>query len=50
MVLVGFCFAKAIYSESFIGFTLAAVSLGAGLYFLYLVIQSRKLREEEETA
>ena len=46
MVLVGFCLAKAIYSGSFMGILLALVSLGAGVYFLYILAKAR----EEMTA
>ena len=55
MVLVGFCLAKAIYHGSVIGILLALTSLGAGIYFLYILIKakeempaSRAGREAEE--
>jgi hypothetical protein len=51
MVLIGFSFAKAIYSESFMGFVLALTSLGAGIYFWYLLARAKEQPErEEETA
>jgi hypothetical protein len=37
MILVGFCLAKAIYSQSITGIVLAIISLVAGIYFLYLL-------------
>ena len=43
MVLVGWCLARAIYFGSVMGIILALTSLGAGIYFLYLVA---KMREE----
>ncbi|MEO7924934.1 MAG: hypothetical protein ABIR30_14720 [Chitinophagaceae bacterium] len=43
MVLIGFCLAKAIYTGSFWGIVLALVSLGAAIYFLYILV---KVREE----
>jgi hypothetical protein len=45
MVLVGFCLAKAIYHKSFMGIVLAVVSLGAGIYFLYLLVKAREEME-----
>jgi uncharacterized membrane protein YhfC len=48
MVLVGFCLAKAIYHKSFMGIVLALVSLGAGVYFLYLVVKAKTELETEE--
>ncbi|HRF20421.1 MAG TPA: hypothetical protein PK977_19715, partial [Chitinophagaceae bacterium] len=50
MVLVGFCLAKAIYHQSFMGIVLALVSLGAGVYFLYLVVKAKAELEAEEAA
>lgn len=47
MVLVGFCLAKAIYIGSFIGIVLALTSLGAGIYFLHLLIKAREAVEQE---
>jgi hypothetical protein len=48
LVLVGFCLAKAIYSESFIGIVLALVSLGATIYFQYLLGKAKREMEAEE--
>jgi len=42
MCLVGFCLAKAIYTGSVLGILLALVSLGAGVYFLYIVAKARE--------
>ncbi len=50
MVLVGFCLAKAIYSGSVLGVILALVSLGAGIYFLYIVAKAKEEMEAEEAA
>lgn len=47
MVLVGFALAKAIYHKSFMGITLAIVSLVAAVYFLYILA---KAKEEMEKA
>lgn len=48
MILVGFCFAKAINSGSVMGIILACVSLGAGIYFMYILAQAKKELEEAE--
>lgn len=48
MALVGFCLAKAIYSGSVLGIILALVSLGAGIYFLYIVAKAKQEMEAEE--
>lgn len=48
MILVGFALAMGIYYKSFMGITLALVSLGAGIYFLYMVARAR--REWQEAA
>ena len=50
MVLVGFCLAKAIYSKSFMGIMLALVSLGAAVYFLYILVKAKQELQAEETA
>lgn len=42
MVLVGFSIAKAIYHQSVMGIILALTSLGAGIYFLYLLAKVRE--------
>ena len=49
LILVGFCLAKGIYSKSVIGISLACVSLGAGVYFLYLLAKAKQDMEKEET-
>jgi hypothetical protein len=49
MILVGFCLAKAFYSGSFIGIVLALTSLGAGVYFLYLLVKAKEAIEREES-
>jgi hypothetical protein len=50
MALVGFCLAKAISVGSFIGILLALVSLGAGIYFLYILAKAKEDMKSEETA
>ena len=47
MILVGFCLAKAIYHGSVMGVILALVSLGAGIYFLYLLTKAKEEMERE---
>jgi hypothetical protein len=50
MALVGFCLAKAISTGSFMGILLALVSLGAGIYFLYILAKAKRemeMRSEE---
>jgi hypothetical protein len=49
MVLVGFCLAKAIYTQSVMGIVLALTSLGAAVYFLYLLAKAREEMQREET-
>ena len=48
MVLIGFSLAKAIYHRSFMGITLAIVSLGAAVYFLYILAKAQSELETEE--
>ncbi|MBL7744699.1 MAG: hypothetical protein JNN00_14605 [Chitinophagaceae bacterium] len=48
MVLVGFSLAKAIQFRSVMGILLALTSLGAGIYFLYLLAKMKYEREQEE--
>lgn len=48
MVLVGFALAMAIYYKSFMGITLALVSLGAAVYFLYILARAKQELEEAE--
>ena len=50
MSLVGFCLAKSIYNGSVMGIILAITSLGAGIYFLFLVAKANREKETEETA
>ena len=50
MVLVGYSIAKAIQSQSVTGILLALISLGAGIYFLYLLAKAKQEKEQEETA
>ena len=49
MVLVGFGLAKSIQAKSMMGMILALTSLGAGIYFLYLVAKAKEQAEQEET-
>jgi uncharacterized membrane protein len=44
-VLIGYALAKAIYYSSFIGIVLALVSLGAAVYFLYILSKARREME-----
>lgn len=46
LVLVGFALAMGIYYKSFLGITLALLSLGASVYFLYIVAQARREMQE----
>ncbi len=48
MTLVGFGLAKAIYHQSVMGIILALTSLGAGIYFLYIVAKAQQEMEAEE--
>ena len=52
MILVGFALAQAIYYKSFMGILLAFVALGAGVYFLYILVKAKQemtaLRTEGE--
>ena len=50
MALVGFCLAKAISTGSVMGIILAFISLGAGVYFLYILANAKKELEREEAA
>lgn len=47
MALVGFCLAKAIYHNSVMGVILALSSLGAGVYFLYIVANANEEMRRE---
>jgi hypothetical protein len=46
MVLVGYSLAKAIQTQSIMGILLSVISLGAGVYFLYLLAKIKQEREE----
>lgn len=48
MGLVGFSLAKAIYHKSIMGIILALVSLGAGIYFLYILTKAKEEMEREQ--
>ncbi len=50
MGLVGFCLAKAFYTGSVMGILLAFISLGAGIYFLYILAKAKEKLEAEEAA
>ena len=50
MGLVGFCLAKAISTGSVMGIILAFVSLGAGIYFLYMLAKAKEEMQSEEAA
>ena len=50
MVLVGYSIAKSIYSQSVMGIILALTSLGAGVYFLYLLAKAKEQSRQEEAA
>ncbi|MDZ4808358.1 MAG: hypothetical protein SGI96_08800 [Bacteroidota bacterium] len=50
MVLIGFSLAKAIYHGSFMGIVLALVSLGAAIYFLYVLAKAKEEIEAEKAA
>lgn len=49
MVLVGFSLAKSIQANSMMGLILALISLGSGIYFLYLLAKAKEEAEHEET-
>jgi len=48
MVLVGYSLAKAIQIQSVMGILLSLVSLGAAVYFLYLLAKIKQEQEQEE--
>ncbi len=48
ILLVSFCLVNSIKAQSFMGFILALVSLGAGIYFLYLLARANKELEKEK--
>ncbi len=49
MVLVGYFIARSIQAGNTIGLVLAIVSLGAGLYFLYLLAKAKAELEQQES-
>ena len=49
MALVGFSFAKAFSSGSFLGIVLAMISLLAGIYIIHLLARAKREMETEET-
>jgi hypothetical protein len=48
MSLAGFCLAKGISAGSLMGILLALVSLGAGIYFLYILAAAQRDRDAEK--
>ena len=48
MGLVGFCLARAISTGSVMGIILAFISLGAGVYFLYILAKAKEELEAGE--
>ena len=50
MGLVGYSLAKAISTGSFMGILLALVSLGAAIYFLYILSKAKREMQSEEAA
>ena len=50
VVAVGYCVAESLKYGSAIGFILALVSLGAVVYFIYLLTKAKQEQETEETA
>ena len=49
MGLVGFCLANAIAIGSVLGIILALLSLGAGIYFIYILANAKEKMQSEET-
>jgi membrane protein DedA with SNARE-associated domain len=47
LVLVGYSLARSIQYKSFIGILLALTSLGASIYFLYLLAKTKQEMESE---
>ena len=47
-VLIGYCLAISIAVKSFIGITLALVSLGASIRFLYLLAKQQEEAQTED--
>lgn len=50
MVLVGWCLARGIHYRSVMGIILAITSLGAAVYFLYLLASLNEERHQQENA
>jgi disulfide bond formation protein DsbB len=48
MVLVGYSLAYGIKVQSIIGIILSLVSLGAGIYFLYLLAKAQEQLKQEQ--
>jgi uncharacterized membrane protein len=46
VTLVGYSVAQSLKYESFIGFILALTSLGAAIYFIYLMAKAKHARED----
>ena len=49
VALVGYSVAQSLKYESFIGFILALTSLGAAIYFIYLLAKAKQESETEES-
>jgi hypothetical protein len=50
MGLVGFCLAKSISAGSVMGIILALISLGAGIYFLFILAKANEEMRSEKTS
>ena len=50
LALIGFCLARSIYYGSVMGVILALTSLGASIYFLYLLAKAKEENVETEEA
>ena len=48
-MLIGYCLAVSVASKSVIGITLALISLGASIRFLYLLAKQQQEAETEES-
>ena len=48
MIIIGYALARAFYYGSFLGIVLALVSLGAAIYFFYIVAEIRKEMEKDK--
>jgi uncharacterized membrane protein (DUF373 family) len=49
VALVGYSVAQSLKYESFMGFVLALTSLGAAIYFIYLLTKAKQETETEES-